>query len=139
MKRLPELQADFRECARLVEALRWRDVERICGSEVRAFTKQTREAFARLQSRAIPRRLRVGSFTVIAARRRVSTVEGMTAATASSCRTGCSPRSTTSTGHSRRRMRCTRLEQRPASPSVVTRAVRRGERAGDTDQLDTTS
>jgi hypothetical protein len=41
----------FTECARLVDALRWRDVERICGPEVRALTARTREAFDRLQSR----------------------------------------------------------------------------------------
>jgi len=66
----------FRECARLVEALRWRDVERICGAEVRALTVLTREAFASLRSRAIPPRLRVGPFKVIGPRRRSSIVEG---------------------------------------------------------------
>jgi hypothetical protein len=66
----------FLECARLVEALRWREIERICGPEVRALTTRTREAFDTLRSRAIPRRLRVGSFTVIAPRQRSSIVEG---------------------------------------------------------------
>jgi hypothetical protein len=66
----------FQECARLVDALRWRDVERICGPEVRALTKRTREAFDSLRSRAIPRRLRVGSFKVIGPRQRSSIVEG---------------------------------------------------------------
>lgn len=66
----------FQECARLVDALRWRDVERMCGPAVRTLTKETREAFDRLQSRAIPRRLRVGSFKVIAPYERSSIVEG---------------------------------------------------------------
>jgi hypothetical protein len=66
----------FQECARLVEGLRWRHVERICGPEVRALTKLTREAFGTLRSRAIPRRLRVGSFKVIDPRQRSSIVEG---------------------------------------------------------------
>lgn len=66
----------FQECARLVEALHWRDVERICGPEVRTLRKVTREAFDRLRSRAIPRRLRVGSFKVIGPGQRSSIVEG---------------------------------------------------------------
>jgi hypothetical protein len=66
----------FQACARLVDALGWRDVERACGPEVRASTAPTREAFAGLHSRAIPRRLRRGSFQVIASRRASSIVEG---------------------------------------------------------------
>ena len=66
----------FRECARLVDALRWRDIERICGPDVRTWTTLTREAFDTLRSRAIPRRLRVGSFRVIARRQRSGIVEG---------------------------------------------------------------
>ena len=65
----------FEECARLVEALRWSDVERICGPEVRALTTLTREAFDRLRSQAVPRRLRVGSFTVLDPREGSSIVE----------------------------------------------------------------
>jgi hypothetical protein len=66
----------FQECARLVEALHWREVERICGPEVGALTTLAREAFDSLRSRAIPRRLRVGSFKVIDPRRHSSIVEG---------------------------------------------------------------
>jgi hypothetical protein len=66
----------FRECARLVDALRWPDVERICGSEVRALTALTREAFQDLRSRTIPRTLRAGSFKVIGPGQRSSIVEG---------------------------------------------------------------
>ena len=66
----------FLECARLVDALQWRDVERICGPEVQALTKLTRQAFDRLRSRAIPRRLRIGSFKVIGPSQRSVIVEG---------------------------------------------------------------
>jgi hypothetical protein len=69
-------RAFFQACARLVDGLSWRDVERVCGPEVRALTALTREAFAGLRSRAIPRRLRRGSFQVIASRRGSSIVEG---------------------------------------------------------------
>jgi hypothetical protein len=66
----------FQECARLVEALGWRDVERICGPEVRALTTLTREAFDSLRSPATRPRLRVGAFRVIDPRRHSSIVEG---------------------------------------------------------------
>lgn len=66
----------FEECARLVEALRWRDVERVCGLEVRALKGLTRQAFRNLRSRTIPAQLRVGSFTVIAPLQRSSIIEG---------------------------------------------------------------
>jgi hypothetical protein len=66
----------FRECGRLVDALRWHDVERICGSEVRALMTVTREAFDELRSSTIPRLLRAGSFKVIGHGQRSSIVEG---------------------------------------------------------------
>lgn len=66
----------FKECARLVDALRWPDIERICGPEVRALTALTREAFDDLRSRTIPRTLRVGTFKVIGPGQRSSVVEG---------------------------------------------------------------
>jgi hypothetical protein len=70
----------FRACAGLVDALSWGDVQRLCGPEVRASTALTREAFAGLRSRVFPRRLRMGSFQVIASRRGSSIVEGYAAA-----------------------------------------------------------
>jgi hypothetical protein len=66
----------FRECARLVDELRWRDVEGICGTEVRASATRCRAAFDELRSRVIPGRLRLGPFKVIGPRRRSSIVEG---------------------------------------------------------------
>jgi hypothetical protein len=66
----------FQECARLVEGLRWQEVEEICGAEVRALTARSREVFDDLRSRVIPRTLRVGSFKVVGPRRRSSIVEG---------------------------------------------------------------
>lgn len=66
----------FRECARMVNALRWQEIERICGPEVRALTALTREAFDDLRSRTIPRTLRAGPFTVIGPGQHSSVVEG---------------------------------------------------------------
>lgn len=66
----------FQQCARLIDVLRWRDVMKICGPDVRALVQDTREAFESLQSRAIPRRLRVGSFKVIGPYQQSSIVEG---------------------------------------------------------------
>jgi len=65
----------FRECAQLVDELRWQEVESICGPDVRAWARLTRDAFASLRSRVLPDVLRVGRFTVVAERKRSSIVE----------------------------------------------------------------
>jgi hypothetical protein len=66
----------FAECARLVDVLRWRDVERVCGSEVRSLRTDASEAFDRLRSRAVPPRLRIGSLRVVEPGENTSIVEG---------------------------------------------------------------
>jgi hypothetical protein len=66
----------FIECARLVDALRWDDIARICGPEMAPLLSRTRAAFDELRSQAIPGRLRTGAYTVIGSHRGASIVEG---------------------------------------------------------------
>jgi hypothetical protein len=55
----------YRECARRVNALDWKDVMAIGGPEVQIAARLTREAFRELTSDEIPPLLRVGSINVI--------------------------------------------------------------------------
>jgi len=55
----------YRQCAKLVNPLSWREVMRLCGQEVRAFAAQTREAYRRLLSDEMPDSLSVGKLDVV--------------------------------------------------------------------------
>jgi hypothetical protein len=55
----------YRECARLVDALSWADVRRICGPEVANYERMVREQFRKLLSDEVPKRLRVGQLHVL--------------------------------------------------------------------------
>jgi hypothetical protein len=69
----------YRECAKRVETLAWRDVERIGGAPVSARARLTREAFALTQSQELPERLQTGTLQVISTAHdgvRVSTYSG---------------------------------------------------------------
>jgi hypothetical protein len=50
----------FIDCSKLVTALKWQDVESICGSELQRISRLTQKAFADLTSFEVPSALRVG-------------------------------------------------------------------------------
>ena len=52
----------YKECALLVNDLKWRDIESICGPELKVHTKLLQDAYQRLVTNEIPQRLKVGSF-----------------------------------------------------------------------------
>jgi hypothetical protein len=52
----------YRACAGLIEPLAWAEVEHICGPRVRILAELLRDAYAHLESQAIPERLRLGNF-----------------------------------------------------------------------------
>ena len=52
----------YRACASLVDSLRWEQVEQACGPRVRILAELARDAYAHLESEAIPDRLRLGEF-----------------------------------------------------------------------------
>jgi hypothetical protein len=52
----------YREAARLVNALTWQDVRRLCGPELRAAEQVAREAFTGLRDHSLPDRLTAGQF-----------------------------------------------------------------------------
>jgi hypothetical protein len=66
----------FVACGKLVEVLKWRDVERICGPAVKALTRLTREAFDALKAHEIPASLCAGPYKTIAVHEDSSVVEG---------------------------------------------------------------
>lgn len=65
----------FCASARLVDPLSWSDVLAICGSDVRAHARLTREAFAALRDEALPAALTAGPFKLVRAGRRTTRVE----------------------------------------------------------------
>jgi hypothetical protein len=54
----------FRECARLVSVLTWREVAALGGPEIQIYTRLTQEAYRWLVSGEIPARLKAGSFQI---------------------------------------------------------------------------
>jgi hypothetical protein len=59
-------EADFyRECGRLVSGLSWDDVGAIAGPDVQVFARMATEAYGRLTSGDIPRRLKVGELNIV--------------------------------------------------------------------------
>jgi hypothetical protein len=58
----------YETSARIVEALSWTDIVSISGPTVRLLAGATRELHRRLSERALPAKLRVGDFQVIATR-----------------------------------------------------------------------
>ncbi len=55
----------YRECAKLVAHLSWEDVLTISGPDVKILAGVVREAYAKLMSKQIPERLRVGPLQII--------------------------------------------------------------------------
>ncbi len=54
----------YKECRPLVDGLTWHDVTTIGGPEMQIFARLVHEAYGRLMSNEIPKRLKVGSFNV---------------------------------------------------------------------------
>lgn len=59
----------YRSCARRVDTLAWRDVERIGGSGVSVMARLVQAAFQELRSEVIPERLEVGPLRIMSAGR----------------------------------------------------------------------
>jgi hypothetical protein len=66
----------FVRCARIVGELSWRDVIAIAGPDVKLLAASTRELHRAVRSKAIPPRLEVGKFRVLAAHEGGVRVEG---------------------------------------------------------------
>jgi hypothetical protein len=78
-KRLGLEREFYRECGKRIEALAWKDVERIGGAPVSVRARLARDAFAAAQSQEIPERLQTGTFQIISTAHdgvRVSTYNG---------------------------------------------------------------
>jgi len=52
----------YKECALLVNDLKWSDIENICGPELQIHTRLLQETYQKLVSEELPQRLKVGSF-----------------------------------------------------------------------------
>lgn len=66
----------YRRCADLVNGLSWREAAAICGVEAEVLGRRVREAYAALVSDAVPERVRLASFQVVAADEREFRVIG---------------------------------------------------------------
>lgn len=52
----------YKECARIANDLKWHDIERVCGPELKIHTRVVQEAYRKLVADVLPERLKVGSF-----------------------------------------------------------------------------
>lgn len=58
-------RAFYEQCARLVDAMKWKDVVAISGVDVRVRARVTRDLHAQLVASELPERLRAGSFETV--------------------------------------------------------------------------